>query len=177
MDTAKVDIRRLQMLNDRINQTLDALNQVRMTVHGIGHSSVTPGMPFGSQFAGGQFGGSQFAGSPMGGQFQASPYGTTPWGQSFGAYPYGPQGFVPGVSHSSPFTSPSPFAYGSVNPAIAQQWGLGLGGLSHTSPESMMDPTMGSRSPIGYDPYYVQRVAQTFPFAQWGYSPFSHGIV
>jgi hypothetical protein len=36
---AKVDIRKLQLLNDRIHQTIDALNQVRMSVQGIQHSA------------------------------------------------------------------------------------------------------------------------------------------
>src|SRR5882672_1686070 len=36
---AKVDVRKLQILNDRINQTIDALNQVRVSVHGLGHTS------------------------------------------------------------------------------------------------------------------------------------------
>lgn len=35
---AKVDIRKLQLLNDRICQTIEALNQVRLSVHGIAHS-------------------------------------------------------------------------------------------------------------------------------------------
>ena len=35
---AKVDVRKLQVLNDRINQTIDALNQVRLSVHGLGHT-------------------------------------------------------------------------------------------------------------------------------------------
>ena len=39
METAKVDIRKLQILNDRINQTLEALQQVRLSVHGIQHSA------------------------------------------------------------------------------------------------------------------------------------------
>ena len=40
---AKVDVRKLQVLNDRINQTIDALNQVRLSVHGVqglGHTGV-----------------------------------------------------------------------------------------------------------------------------------------
>jgi len=36
---AKVDIRKLQLLNDRVCQTIDALNQVRMSVHGLGQTS------------------------------------------------------------------------------------------------------------------------------------------
>jgi hypothetical protein len=35
METAKVDIEKLQLLNDRIVQTIEALNQVRMSVHGL----------------------------------------------------------------------------------------------------------------------------------------------
>jgi hypothetical protein len=31
--TARVDIERLQILNDRLCQTLDALNQVRLSAH------------------------------------------------------------------------------------------------------------------------------------------------
>lgn len=41
---AKVDVRKLQVLNDRINQTIDALNQVRLSVHGLAHSGVMPQM-------------------------------------------------------------------------------------------------------------------------------------
>ena len=37
---AKVDVRKLQILNDRINQTIDALNQVRLSVHGLAHSGL-----------------------------------------------------------------------------------------------------------------------------------------
>ena len=44
METAKVDIKKLQALNDRINQCIDALNQVRLSVHGLAHT--TPGGPF-----------------------------------------------------------------------------------------------------------------------------------
>src|SRR3989442_3756821 len=35
---AKVDVRKLQILTDRIDQTIDALNQVRLSVHRLGHS-------------------------------------------------------------------------------------------------------------------------------------------
>jgi hypothetical protein len=60
METARVDIRRLQLLNDRIAQTIDALNQVRLSVHavqntafpnvvsavGIGHTNPTSVNPY-----------------------------------------------------------------------------------------------------------------------------------
>src|SRR5580765_545566 len=39
---ARVDVRKLQILNDRINQTIDALNQVRLSVHGLGHTGMNP---------------------------------------------------------------------------------------------------------------------------------------
>ena len=45
---AKVDVRKLQLLNDRIAQTIDALNQVRMSVHGLGHTGQQSGA-FGPQ--------------------------------------------------------------------------------------------------------------------------------
>jgi hypothetical protein len=38
---AKVDMRRLQLLNDRIAQVMEALNQVRFSVHGLQHSVPT----------------------------------------------------------------------------------------------------------------------------------------
>src|SRR6266496_1475658 len=55
METAKVDIRKLQLLNDRINQCIDALNQVRLSVHGLSQglshtgaqSGVNAGTPYG----------------------------------------------------------------------------------------------------------------------------------
>ena len=36
MEKVQVDARKLQLLNDRINQTIDALNQLRMTTQNIG---------------------------------------------------------------------------------------------------------------------------------------------
>jgi hypothetical protein len=47
---AKVDMRRLQLLNDRISQVMDALNQVRFSVHGLQHSMpTTPFTPWAQQ--------------------------------------------------------------------------------------------------------------------------------
>lgn len=46
METVKVDVRKLQLLNDRVNQCIDALTQVRQSVHGyqpaIGMGHTTP---------------------------------------------------------------------------------------------------------------------------------------
>src|SRR5262249_27716037 len=87
---AKVDIRKLQLLNDRIAQVTDALNQVRLSVHGLGHTGAIGqpglGVPFGSQQL--PFGIPQAApyglGQPIG--FQHTPYypgaaAGTPFGQ------------------------------------------------------------------------------------------------
>jgi len=76
MDTAKVDIRKLQLLSDRINQTIDALHQVRMSVHGL---SQTPGV-----FGVGT-GINPFV-TPFGNA--VTPFGTTPWNQTAFANPY-----------------------------------------------------------------------------------------
>jgi hypothetical protein len=52
--------------------------------------------------------------------------------------------------------------------AFAQQ---GIpGGLGHTSPEAVDQSWYGR----GLDPT-VGRIAQTFPFVQWGFSPFAQG--
>jgi hypothetical protein len=133
METAKVEIRKLQLLNDRINQCIDALNQVRLSVHGLSH---TTGMP------------QTTAGIPL----TQTPFGVTPLGASyapgfvqqggvipspFGATQLGiGQTFNPvlGLSHSSPegfdrpvWTDPLtaariaqtfPYLYLSVSPAV-----------------------------------------------------------
>jgi hypothetical protein len=93
METAKVDIRKLQLLNDRINQCLDALNQVRLSVHGLsqGLSHSTPQAGIG-------------AGVPSG--FGQPGFGVSPFGQTglnpFVQNPF-TQGFGPGLSHTNPF--------------------------------------------------------------------------
>lgn len=71
METAKVDIRKLQLLNDCINRTIEALNQVRLSVHagGLQHSA-----QMGLQGLGSPFGG--FPGSYPGAY--TSPFGISP---------------------------------------------------------------------------------------------------
>jgi hypothetical protein len=150
METAKVDIRKLQLLNDRINQCIDALNQVRLSVHGLSHTS---------------------GNIPGAGVAQSVGYGLgNPYGQIGQAPPY-----PAGLSHTgagqavfSPFGSP----FGSGFPAAIQQqqgWNVPqqgwLGqnpGLSHTSPEAL--------TPFN-DPFIVNRIAQTFPYAQFPLPP------
>src|SRR5262249_25764384 len=98
METAKVDIRKLQALNDSINRTIEALNQVRLSVHGV-------------QSIGG-------IGSPLGtypGAF-ASPYAIAPqlMGQLQGQLP----GLVQGIAHSAQ----NPWAGLVQFPSLAAQW-------------------------------------------------------
>src|SRR5262245_51420737 len=137
METAKVDIRKLQALNDRINQCIDALNQVRLSVHGLAHSS--PGVSFLPAGV-----------SPLA---QASAFGT-----GFGAgYPgFGQipmtQGFVPGFSHATPVVGAgAPFI-----PGVAPVFNPLLG-LSHTSGDEYLRSAW-------VDPLLAARIAQTFPY-------------
>ncbi len=159
METAKVDIRKLQLLNDRINQCIDALNQVRLSVHGLSqglsHTGAQSGVNAGSPYGVGQAG---FGVNPFA---QANPFtqaGANPWlGQAgFGQMPVGQnpftQGFGPGLAHSTGF---SPFAQG-VNPYLAG-----------VSPEALE----ASVRPIWADPILTARITQTFPYAQFPVPP------
>jgi len=158
METAKVDIRKLQLLNDRINQCIDALNQVRLSVHGLsqglshtsGQTGINPGAPYGFGQTG--FGQTGFGANPFG-QPGVNPIGL---GQGFGPMtgiqnPF-VQGFAPGLSHT---TGLSPFASGS-NPYLA-----GIG------PESLE----ASVRPMWADPFLTARINQTFPYAQFPVPP------
>jgi hypothetical protein len=166
METAKVDIRKLQLLNDRINQCIDALNQVRLSVHGLSqglsHTSpqsqgVNPGSQYAQGFSG--FGANPFI------QAQVNPFqtGVNPFGPAgFGQMPIGQsplqgfqsplQGFAPGLSHTS---GQSPFAQAG-NPY-----------LSALSPEALE----ASVRPIWADPILTARITQTFPYAQFPVPP------
>jgi hypothetical protein len=130
MQTATVDIRRLQILNDSINRTIDALNQVRLSVYGAvtpNALGVSPGIG-GLAHAAAQ---NPFVASQLANQF-ANPFTNV---------------------FANSFTNPL------NNPFAAQQ--LATAGLGHTA--------FGSAYA---DPYATARVAQTFPFIHWGYSPF-----
>lgn len=157
METAKVDIRKLQLLNDRINQCIDALNQVRLSVHGLSqglsHTSPQGGVGAGSPYG---FGFSGIGANPFTNPFTqagVSPFGLgqTGFGQGpVGQVPLTP-GFAPGLSHSSGL---SPFGQG-VNPYLAQ------------GPESLE----ASMRPIWADPILTARIVQTFPYAQYPVPP------
>jgi hypothetical protein len=185
---AKVDVRKLQVLNDRINQTIDALNQVRVSVHGLGHTSgmqpVSPlnflgqgyGIPqgfgpqqgFGTQQPYGHGTQSFFPGTggQLGGQQGIGGFGT---GLGFQHTPFNPYANPYVNPYANPFT---PFAtQGAINP-----WGIGHsqfagtpfggigiggglgGGLFHSNPDFIDRQLAEARAS---DPY---RISQTFPF-------------
>jgi hypothetical protein len=132
METAKVDIRKLQMLNDCINRTIEALNQVRLSVHAGGLSHTAP---------------------------------------------IGLAGAIGNPYLGYPGTLGTPFG---TNPAIAQQYaqyaqfapqvfGWTQAGLGHTGVDNVAQQLVGDP----YNPYVTARIAQTFPFVNWGYSPFA----
>ncbi len=156
METAKVDIRKLQLLNDRVNQCIDALNQVRVSVHGLSHTTgAIPGIQAGLnplvQNPG--FG----PGYPAFTQFGQIPI-TQPLTQTF----------VPGLSHTTGQIGTSPMLVPGVTavPGIAATaWNPYLG-LSHTSPELEHYPR-----PVWADPFLAARIAQTFPYAQYAFPP------
>ena len=170
---ARVDVRKLQILNDRINQTIDALNQVRLSVHGLGHTGMNPlgySVP-------------QGLGAPNPYLFGApSPYQSL---HGFGGQlsqlssQLGQQGLgfqhSPFVPYPNPYVSPF-LAQGMVNPWTIPQAGLtgtpwgamggagafqtgGIGGgLFHSGPE-LIDKQIAEVK--ASDPY---RISQTFPF-------------
>jgi len=168
METARVDIRKLQLLNDRISQTIDALNQVRLSVHGLAQSPSSPlgippvGYP-GQSAMGAGYGAYQqpyqqpyyqpFGGTPAGMAQGLSHTGGVgafglpgPYYQHFGAVP----GMVPGLMQPGGYGA-SPFGLSGMYQQYPQQFGGIPGvaqGLSHTG-------SLGA-SPFGYPGSYQQ---------------------
>jgi hypothetical protein len=162
METAKVDIRKLQLLNDRINQVIDALHQVRLSVHALQQGYQTQQQPYGAGLGTQAFGQTfnpLFQQTP----FQQTPFQQTPFQQSFGQGMnplFGHAQFPQGLNPMNPLTTGgTPGLLHSGTP-----W-LGGQGLSHTGSEQ--DP-YGYHRPIWSDPLLAARVSSTFPYA---YSP------
>jgi hypothetical protein len=185
---AKVDIRKLQLLNDRINQTIDALNQVRLSVHGLsqtaGVQGQVPGFGMGVPFGGlgvsgiqGGFGPQAFGQFGQLGQTQ----GLGNWGGmshtgaggfGIGQNPYfGGQNPYLGGQQNPFFGGQNPYLGVQQNPFFAQALAMNpylQTGISHTSPEAQQ---WLYQQQTQIDPYYGMRVSQTFPFAQLPVSP------
>ncbi len=158
METAKVDIKKLQILSDRINQCIDALNQVRISVHGLSHSTAA-GV------------GTTVPGSGFIDHRVADPRLADP------RFVYGIASAIPGygngLAHS---TAPQiggfpPVGIGAGNPAGGHIpmgiWNAAPYTLSHTALEA--DPAYNR--PLWADPLLAARVAQTFPFVQFALPP------
>jgi hypothetical protein len=149
METAKVDIKKLQLLSDRINQCIDALNQVRLSVHGL---SPTP-------FAAGQ----QGLGAQPGFGTGIPGLSHTSGGIGAGFNPYLASGGFPG-------TGAGISGFGGAGMAAGFAGGPSgipsLLGLSHTGPEAG-DVYRSTWN----DPYLAARVSQTFPYLQFAVPP------
>jgi hypothetical protein len=155
METAKVDIRKLQLLNDRINQTIDALSQVRLSVHGLAHTAgINPNLTNNQAAAFGQGAGQQQAGFPPVQQ------GTFPQVQQPGFPQTGFPQIFGGLSHTPMFYGG---AQGGMNPYGA--WGVqggpnpyaGFGGVQTTgglNPFAGIGGMAGAAG--GWNPYLAQ---------------------
>jgi hypothetical protein len=167
METAKVDIRKLQLLNDRINQCIDALNQVRLSVHGLsgvatgGQVGIGVGQSPGFENVGLShtgFGQNPFAQPAIG---QQIPFGgPNPYANPYAQIPGYFGGLTPGAFPQQAFPQQAfpqqgggAFGFG-VNPLMA--------GLTHTSPEAL--GAFGRQ--MWVDPLLTARIVQTFPYAQ-----------
>ncbi len=151
METAKVDIRKLQLLNDRINQCLDALTQVRLSVHGLSHSASTSA-PIASVQSLPAMGYAGAVGFPAV-QDPRLALGATPFG---GGYPGGlsHSAFVPQAAQQMPIGFPAT-GLPAWNPVSS---------LSHSGAE--IEAAYGFQRPLWADPILAARVVQTFPYAQ-----------
>jgi hypothetical protein len=175
MDTVKVDVRRLQLLNDRINQCLDALNQVRFSVHGLSHA--------GNLYQQGPYQQSPQQTGAFGSQFQAPGIGpgqpgistAAPFagGLSHSGFAPGVQGIYQGPQQQTPFGPSMAFQGAGQIPSQLSPWGQPLSpwgqqpGLAHASRELETDQLR----PLWADPVLTGRVMQTFPYAQAPISP------
>ena len=154
METVKVDIQKLQLLNDRIAQTIDALNQVRMSAHGIHHTpalspwAVNPYTTYGtSPFVQGSY---------------PTPYSQfTPYSVPFAPTPY-PTTLGAGIQHSSaqyvPYTVPF----------VPTQLATGMQPTTASYPQQQLSvpwANNGISHTSAWDPTF--RTAQTYPWVQW----------
>ncbi len=159
---ARVDIKKLQLLNDRIVQTIEALNQVRLSVHGLQHSAMIPNVAF-----------AQPPIAPIGalGTMPQASVGIPPMQSPyavFAATPYGlqhtslPQFQALQSLYGQTLAAQVPQAAGYANvfgaPSFTPwaQPAVGLGGLSHSTVEEQWLAELRATDP--------RRVAQTFPF-------------
>ena len=152
METVKVDMQKLQLLNERIAQTIEALNQVRMSVHGLQHSS-----PIGG-WAPTAFGYGAYAPQTPYGIYNPLAFAPSVYGQQAFAPQFVPQ-FGHGFQHTTPMQSygypttqsygyPTTQSYGyptTLQPWTTPQFSTAFSnGLSHTTwePKPWFQPTL-----------------------------------
>jgi hypothetical protein len=195
METAKVDIRKLQLLNDRINQCIEAFGQVRLSVHGLssgfgqqgiqglqGQPQPNPWLQGQQQGVPGYFGPQSFVPQFIGPQsFAPQPFAPQP----FAPQPFAPQPFAPQFfgQQTLPYPVPQNVGFAGVPQGLAhtsalgpQQQGLGpltgLGQIPWPSPIGLSHSNpedVYARGPLS-DPYVASR-GQTFPYAHFNFSP------
>jgi hypothetical protein len=154
---AKVDVRKLQLLNDRITQVMDALNQVRFSVYGLSHTGAPIGQPGFHQL--GQFGIPQ---PPQLGFQQPTPYG--------GGQPFGQLGMQPpqlGYQQQAPYGGGQPFGQLGMQqpPQLGYQPQIPYGAWQ---PFGLQQPMMGGVGGLQHTPYG--------PSVPFGYAPFGQGF-
>lgn len=139
--TAKIDVQKLQLLNDRICQTIDALNQVRLSMHrfSYGYGQTLPTYAMNSGLGSQALYGTPFYGSPVIG----SPVHGVP-GVFGGHNPYAFSGFgapiMPWQQTSAPFfgATPSAVAYQGWNQSPVNT--TGFAPVHATAPLSAVNP-------------------------------------
>jgi hypothetical protein len=131
MDTVKIDAQKLQLLNDRISQTIDALNQVRLSTHGLQHSGPQTVPQWGQQ----PLGVAAFYGQTIPGQ--ALPVQVLPTGIEHSAPAFGPaMGQAAFAPTAGQVGFGAPVQQGFAQPLSAPQIAYGTQGLgiSHSQP-------------------------------------------
>jgi hypothetical protein len=135
--TVRIDLQRLQILNDRLCQTLEALNQIRLSAHSpayFGGAPVGYGIP--------AYGMPTTAMNPYMGQY-VNPYiGATPYA---GVTPY--VGATPFYGYGIPAVTPNFFGGVGVGHAVGTSpiggintgWGVNTG---RVAPVSFQQPTV-----------------------------------
>jgi len=166
---AKVDIRKLQLLNDRVCQTIDALNQVRMSVHGLGQTQGYAAAPM--QFVPGL--------GHTTGYNPAAIQAAAIWPQLAPSFGYAAQQFIPGLGHTTgyaPAIVPQFAGNAAYNPLLGQGvqqpvWPLVNQGYQNVAPQQWvpgLNHTTGYNQTVPFTQSFAPNFAQSFApnFAQ-----------
>ena len=180
----EIDITKLQLLNDRISQTIDALCHLKAATPGLSHSGSygwtgAPGVGATPPWATSPYGAWN---SPFVGQQGISPF--VGMGLGHTANPYGAVNpYLTGMNYSVPVSSygyPSPMFGAGFSP-----YGVPYAGLSHTGAidprfihsQGWLNPLtgVGQAHSAGIDPRFLQ--AQGYANQHVGVGPFHTGAI